>query len=57
MDFDNEESRASVLTLSSGEYPAIELAQRAWGPRSIALGWTQQKIPPPTAFLLLRVVA
>jgi hypothetical protein len=27
---------------------------QTWGPRYIAPGWTRQKTPPPTGFLLLR---
>jgi hypothetical protein len=53
-DLNNEDSPASVLTLLlSGEYPATELTQPAWGPRYRASGRAQQKTPPPTVFLLL----
>jgi hypothetical protein len=54
MELNNEDSPASVLTLLlHGEYSAIELTQPTWDPRYIALGQTQQKTPPPTAFLEL----
>jgi hypothetical protein len=56
-DLNNEDSPVSVLTsLLSGEYPATELSQPAWGPHYRALGRTQQKTPPPTVFLLLLAV-
>jgi hypothetical protein len=45
----NKDSPASVLTsLLSGEYPATELTQPAWGPRWAASERTQQKTPFPT---------
>jgi hypothetical protein len=55
-DLNNEDSPDSVLTpLLSGEYPATELTQPAWG-RYIASGRTQQKTAPPTILLLLWAV-
>jgi hypothetical protein len=47
----------TFMSLLSGEYPATELTQLAWSPCYIASGWTQQKTPPPTVFLLLLAVA
>jgi hypothetical protein len=41
--FNNGDSSASVLTsLLSGEYPATNTPQPAWGPRYTASGWIQQ---------------
>jgi hypothetical protein len=47
----------NVLVFSSQTDFQLNCCQPAWGPRYIASVRTQQKIPPPTIFLLLSLAA